>query len=73
MGHLSYIQQQIEHFRAALKVIEDQAQASPEDEGLRELKEIFTNRIWSLEMLAKDNDESAHEAIPESTRFHNAA
>ena len=72
MAHFSYIKDQIAHFRTALKVIEDHAEASPEDAGLRELKEIYTNRICSLEMIARENDET-HEPVSGLGRFNNAA
>ena len=72
MAHFSYIKDQIEQFRAALKVIEDQAETAPEDAGLRELKEIYINRISSLEMLVKEDDRAA-EAVSGPSKFPNAA
>jgi hypothetical protein len=72
MGQYSYIRQQIENYRTTLKQIEEQAGLSPEDEGLNELKQIFTNRITSLEMIlgAEDRD-TVRES--DSTDFPNAA
>ena len=67
MRRYSYIRQQIENYRTTLKQIEEQAGISPDDEGLKELKQIFTNRITSLEMILKE-DEAAS-----ATDFRHAA
>ena len=72
MGRYSYIRQQIEQFRASLKTVKAKSRLSPEDAGLRELEQIFTNRITSLEMLAADDD-SKESSLGECDEFHNAA
>lgn len=56
MSRYSYIKQQIENYRATLKQIEEKAGLSPEDEGLKELRLIFANRIASLETALSDRD-----------------
>ncbi|HXS74819.1 MAG TPA: hypothetical protein VN753_01495 [Terracidiphilus sp.] len=74
MGRYSYIRKQIENCRATLTQIEEQAGVSPEDEGLKELKQIFANRITSLEMIFKEEDRgTAAEHPPSGRRFRDAA
>lgn len=72
MGQYSYIRQQIENYRTTLKQIEEQAGVSPEDEGLNELKQIFTNRITSLEMILGAEDRGTVRES-DSSDFRNAA
>lgn len=74
MGQYSYIRQQIENYRETLKEIEERSGISPEDEGLHELKQIFTNRITSLEMILTDKENgTASEQVSSKRKYRNAA
>lgn len=74
MGQYSYIRKQIESYRATLREIEERAGVLPDDEGLKELRQIFTNRITSLQMMMTEEARgTASPRVAKSNDFPNAA